>query len=57
MNTDCILESIGEAIESYRRSINGDFLAVRITQPTHSFSIIGQVKFGTIYAVFVVQPV
>ena len=57
MNTDCILESIGEVLERYRSSINGDFLPVCITQSAHSFGIVREVEFCALYAVLVEEPV
>ena len=57
MNTDCILESIREAIERDWCGIDGDLLPICISQSTHSFSIVGQVKLGALYAVLVEEPV
>ena len=58
MNTNCILkslESIGEVLERDRRSIDGDLLPVRISQPTHALRIVRQIELGTIYAVLVIE--
>ena len=56
MNTNCILESIGEVLERYRCGIDGDLLPVCISQAAHSFGVVREVEFGTIYAVLVVEP-
>ena len=56
MNTDCILESVGEVLERDRSGIDGDFLPVRISQSTHSFCIVCQIKLSTVYAVLVIEP-
>ena len=56
MNTNCILKSIGEVLERDRCSVDGDLLAVCVSESAHSFGIVGQIELGTIYAVFVVQP-
>ena len=56
MNTDWILKSVGEVLERYRSSIDGNLLPICISQAAHALGVVGQVEFGAVYAVFVVQP-
>ena len=56
MNTNCILKSIGEVLESDRRSIDGDFLAVCISESAHPLGVVREVEFCAVYAVLVIEP-
>ena len=56
MNTNCILKSIGEALERDRSSIDGNFLPVGVSQSAHALGVVREVEFGTVYAVLVVEP-
>ena len=56
MNTDCIPESIGEALESDRGSVDGDLLPISVSESAHALGVVREVELGTVFAILVVEP-
>ena len=56
MNTNCILESVREVLESDWCGIDCNLLTVRISQATHALGVVGQVEFCAVDSVLVVEP-
>ena len=49
-------QSIGEVLESDRSSVDGDLLTVCVSQAAHALRVVGQIEFGAVDPVFVIQP-